>query len=141
MSIGDATKPSHDPEASQHSRPGTGKTTMKRYLLSLYQPDGAPPPPHVLGPIMRDIGALIDEARAAGAWVFNGGLAAPGSSTVVRFRDGEVLVTDGPFAEAKEHIGGFVIVRAPDLDAALEWARRLTRASTLPVEVRPFHDP
>jgi hypothetical protein len=57
---------------------------------------------------------------------------------VVRLRDGDVLTTDSPFAEGKEHIGGFTIIRAPDLDAALEWGRRLTRATTLPVEVRPF---
>jgi hypothetical protein len=59
---------------------------------------------------------------------------------VVRDRDGEVLITDGPFAEGKEHIGGFTIVSAPDLDAALEWGRRLARATTLPIEVRPFQD-
>jgi hypothetical protein len=114
---------------------------MKQYLLSLYHPDGDPPPPEVLGPIMRDIGALIDEAKAAGAWIFNGGLARPGSSTVVRSKDGGILMTDGPFAEAKEHIGGFMILRAPDLDAALDWAKKLARASTLPVEIRPFNGP
>jgi hypothetical protein len=88
---------------------------------------------------MKDVGAMIAETKAAGAWVFNGGLSAPSSSTVVRVREGNALVTDGPFAEAKEHIGGFLVVRAPDLDAALEWAKKLSRATTLPIEVRPFH--
>jgi hypothetical protein len=111
---------------------------MKLYLLSLYQPGGGTPEPEVLEPIMRDLAALNDEMRAAGAWVFAGGLHDPSTATVVRPRDEEFVVTDGPFAEGKEFLGGFTIVRAPDLDAALEWGRRLARASTLPVEVRPF---
>jgi hypothetical protein len=112
---------------------------MKRYLLSMYQPDAAPPPPEVLDPIMRDLGALEQEMKAAGAWVFSGALHAPGSSTVVRLQDGEVLTTDGPYAEGKEYIGGFTIIRAPDLDAALDWARKYARAvALLPIEVRPF---
>jgi len=111
---------------------------MKQYLLSVYQPDGDPPPPEALEQVGRDLDALNQELKAAGAWVFAGGLHAPSTATVVRFRDGDVLTTDGPFAEGKEHIGGFTIIKAPDLDAALEWGRRLTRATTLPVEVRPF---
>ena len=75
--------------------------------------------------------------RAAGAWVFSGGLHAPSTATVLRVKDGDVLTTDGPFVEGKEYLGGFTIVRAADLDAALEWGRRLTRATTLPIEVRP----
>jgi hypothetical protein len=112
---------------------------MKRYLLSLYQPEGDPPP-EVLEPIMRDLTALNQELRDAGAWVFAGGLHPPSTATVLRATDGEVLMTDGPFAEAKEQIGGFTIIEAPDLDAALEWGRKLTLATTLPVEVRPFQD-
>ena len=111
---------------------------MKQYLLSLYQPDGDPPAPEALEPIMRDLDALNQELKAAGAWVFAGGLHSPGSATVVRVKDDDVLITDGPFAEAKEHIGGFTVIKAPDLDAALEWGRKLARATTLPVEVRPF---
>ncbi len=111
---------------------------MKQYLLSVYQPDGPPPPPEVLERINRDLDALNQELKAAGAWVFAGGLHPPSTATVVRDRDGQVVITDGPFAEGKEHIGGFTIVKAPDLDAALAWARRLTRATTLPIEVRPF---
>ncbi len=111
---------------------------MKQYLLSVYQPDGPPPPPEVLERIGRDLDALNQEMKGAGAWVFSGGLHAPSTATVVRLKDGEVLVTDGPFAEGKEHIGGFTILKAPDLDAALAWAARLARATTLPIEVRPF---
>ena len=113
---------------------------MKQYLLSIYQPGGEAPPPEVLAKVMRDVNALIEETKAAGAWVFSGGLHAPSSATVLRLQDGEVLTTDGPFAEAKEHIGGFVIVKAPDLDAALEWGRKLARVITLPIEIRPFQD-
>jgi len=111
---------------------------MKDYLLSIYQPDGPPPPPAALDRIMRDVADLNAEMKAAGAWVFSGGLFPPSTATVVRVRAGDVLVTDGPYAEGKEHLGGFVIVRAPDLDAALEWGRKTARATTLPIEVRPF---
>jgi len=113
-------------------------TEMKHYMLSIYQPDGDPPPPEVLEPIMRDIDAVNDAMKAAGNWVFTGGLHPPDTATVVRAGDGDVLVTDGPFAEGKEHIGGFWIIRAPDLDAALGWARKATVACRLPVEVRPM---
>jgi hypothetical protein len=111
---------------------------MKQYLLSIYQPDGDPPPPAVLAKVMRDIDALTQELKAAGAWVFAGGLHPPSTATVVRLLDGDVLLTDGPFAEGKEHIGGFIVVKAPDLDAALEWGRELSLATRLPIEVRPF---
>jgi hypothetical protein len=113
---------------------------MKRYLLSIYQPDGAPPPPEVLDPIMRDAAALRAEMRAAGVWVFGAGLHPPDSATVVRARGGEVLTTDGPYLEGKEHIGGFNVIRAPDLDAALAWGRKLAEVLTLPIEVRPMAD-
>jgi hypothetical protein len=111
---------------------------MKQYLLSIYQPDGDPPAPEVLDRVMRDIDALVKEIKASGAWVFNGGLHSPGTATVVRQRDGEILTTDGPYTEGKEHIGGLLIVKAPDLDAALEWGRQATQAIGLPIEVRPF---
>jgi hypothetical protein len=111
---------------------------MKQYLLSIYQPDGPTPPPEVLEKVMRDIGALIEEMKAAGVWVFNGGLHPPSTATVVRPGERDLLITDGPYIEGKEHIGGFLIVKAPDLDAALEWARRTTQAVPLPIEVRPF---
>ncbi len=111
---------------------------MKQYLLSVYQPDGPRPAPEVLDKVMRDLDALNQELKAAGAWVFAGGLHPPSTATVLRPREGDVLTTDGPFVEGKEHIGGFTIIKAPDLDAALEWGRKLAQATTLPVEVRPF---
>jgi len=113
---------------------------MKQYLLSVYQPDGPAPPPEVLEKVMRDVDALIKEVKAAGAWVFNGGLHPSSTATVLRLQNGDVLTTDGPFAEGKEHVSGFVIIKAPDLDSALEWARKATRATTLPIEVRPFQE-
>jgi hypothetical protein len=113
---------------------------MKLYLLSVYQPDGAPPAPEVLGPIMRKVHALQDELKAAGVWVFSGGLHEASTATVVRVKDGDVVTTDGPYIEGKEHIGGFTVIKAPDLDAALEWARKSAQAITLPIEVRPFMD-
>ncbi|WP_329061724.1 YciI family protein [Amycolatopsis sp. NBC_01480] len=111
---------------------------MKQYLLSVYQPDGPVPDAEVLTEISGQLDALNAELKAAGAWVFSGGLHAPDSATVVRAKEGDVLMTDGPFAEGKEHLGGFTIVAAPDLDAALGWAGRLAAITTLPVEVRPF---
>jgi hypothetical protein len=89
---------------------------------------------------MNDLAAVNDEIKAAGAWVFAGGLHSPSTATVVRVKDGDVLMIDGPYVEGKEHIGGFTIIRAPDLDVALEWARRLAEITTLPIEVRPFQD-
>ncbi|ONI91169.1 hypothetical protein ALI144C_01560 [Actinosynnema sp. ALI-1.44] len=112
---------------------------MQQYLLSIYQPDGDPPPPEVLDPIMRNLDELNKEIRQAGAWVFSGGLHPPGAATVVHHKDGDVLVTDGPYIEGKEHIGGFTVIQAPDLDAALTWGRKLTEVIGLPIEVRPMH--
>jgi hypothetical protein len=113
---------------------------MKQYLLSIYQPDGDPPPPEVLDPIMRDLAELNRDMRAAGVWVFTAGLHPPSTATVLSLGNGEVVMTDGPFTEGKEHIGGFTIIEVPDLDAALSWAGRMTRAITLPIEVRPLRD-
>jgi hypothetical protein len=112
---------------------------MTKYLLSIYQPDGPPPAPDVLEPILRELGDLNDEMQAAGVWVFAAGLHPPESATVVKARGDEVLVTDGPFTEGKEHLGGFTVIEVEDLDAALHWARRLARVlRNLSVEVRPF---
>ncbi len=112
---------------------------MKQYLLSVNEV-GTPPTPDELAAIMRDVNALGDEMKAAGAWVFGGGLHPVSAATVVRVEDGETLMTDGPFAEGREHFGGFTIVKAPDLDAALAWGAKLARATTLPIEVRPFRN-
>ena len=113
---------------------------MSRYMITIYQPDGDPPPPEVLEAVGRELHALNRDIKSAGAWVFTGGLHAPSTATVVRVRDRDVITTDGPYVEGKEHIGGFWIVDAPDLDAVLGWARRAARATTLPIEVRPFQD-
>ena len=111
---------------------------MPQYLLSVYQPDGPPPPPEVLDPIMKQVQAWRDELEAAGAWVFTGGLYPAETATVLRPQpDGGLITTDGPFAEGKEHIGGFTVIRAADLDEALSWGRKLTEITRLPVEVRP----
>ena len=111
---------------------------MKQYLLSIYQPDGDPPPPDVLDPIMAGLDRLNDEMRAAGAWVFAAGLHPASTATVVRDSGGETLLTDGPFAEGKEHLGGFTVINAADLDAALAWAGRMAKIiAPLAIEVRP----
>jgi hypothetical protein len=112
---------------------------MKQYLLSIYQPDGEPPPPAALEKIMRDVGAVIEDAKAAGAWVFNGGLEPPAAARVVRVRGGDAMVTDGPYIETKEFLGGFLVVKAADPAAAVSWAGKLAGAvSPLAIEVRAF---
>ena len=112
---------------------------MKHYLLSIcYPADGSQPPPDVLNKIRSDVMALQSEMQSAGVWVFSGGLHAPDSATVLRHQNGDLVLTDGPFIESKEQIGGISIVRVPDLDAALLWARKMARATTTPIEVRPF---
>jgi hypothetical protein len=114
---------------------------MPQYLLTVVEPTGGEPPaPEVLGAIMRDVDAVDRAMREAGVWVFAGGLFPPGSATTLRPKGDEVLITDGPFAEGREHVGGFSVIRAADLDEALDWGRRLARATTLPIEVRPFRD-
>jgi hypothetical protein len=113
---------------------------MTRYLINLYQPDGVIPPPEFLDKVMSDLGAVNDELRAAGQWVFSGALHQPSTATVVRTNGDDVLTTDGPYAEGSEHIGGFWIVDSPDLDAALGWAAKISGVTMLPTEVRPFHD-
>lgn len=111
----------------------------QQYLLSIYQPDGEVPPPEVLDPIMQSLQRLNEEMQAKGAWVFAVGLHPPSTATVLRAKDDDVLVTDGPFVEGKEHIGGFTIIRATDLDEALEWGRKLAAVlSPLSIEVRPI---
>jgi hypothetical protein len=111
---------------------------MTQYLLSVYQPDGAAPGPEILDKIVADLDVLNRELKDAGAWVFTAGLYPVESSTVVRDRDGDALITDGPYIEGKEHLGGFTIVEAADLDAALVWAGKMAGATTLPIEVRPI---
>src|SRR4051795_12647500 len=106
---------------------------MTQYLLTVVEPsEGEAPEPEALDRIMKDVGEVDQEMRDAGVWVFAGGLHEPGTATVLRSADGDVLTTDGPYVEGKEHVGGFTIIEAPDLDAALEWGGKLARATTLP---------
>jgi hypothetical protein len=112
---------------------------VKQYLLSIYQPDGPTPGPEVLDGVMKKLDTLNADLKAAGAWVFAGGLHPPSTATVLRAGDGDTLVTDGPFTEGKEHLGGFTILKATDLDDALTWGLRYARAAPgLTIEVRPF---
>jgi hypothetical protein len=111
---------------------------MTQYLLSVVEPTGDGTLPPALDQIMADVTEVDRQMHEAGVWVFAGGLHSPKTATVVRVREGEVLTTDGPYVEGKEHLGGFSIIEAPDLDAALDWGTRLARATRLPIEVRPF---
>jgi hypothetical protein len=111
---------------------------MTQYLLAFQQPDGPPPADLDMDAVMRDVNAIREDMQSAGVWVFSGGLHAPETATVIRKDGDEIITTDGPYAEGKEHIGGLTIVDVDDLDAALEWGRKLTGATRLPVEVRPF---
>ncbi|WAL67900.1 YciI family protein [Amycolatopsis cynarae] len=110
---------------------------MPKYLLSIYQPDGGRPDAETLARIAADLHRLNEELRESGSWVFTGALHPPDTATVVR---PEGMITDGPYLEGKEHIGGLYVVDAPDLDAALAWGRKAAAATTLPIELRPFQD-
>ena len=113
---------------------------MTRYALIVHQPDGPPPDDLDLDGVMRDVGALEQEMRDAGVWLFSGGLHDPSTATVVQLRQGELVMTDGPFTEGHEHIGGLTVIEVEDLDAALEWGRRSAQViKGLAIEVRPFH--
>ncbi len=114
---------------------------MKQYLLSVHMVEGQePPPPDEMQQAFKDVNALNNELQNAGAWVFAGGLHPPATATVVQIKDGDVLTTDGPFAETKEQLGGFWVITAENLDAALAWAAKATKACRGPVEVRPFQE-
>ena len=111
---------------------------MTKYLLSVIQPTEQTLSDDELAEIVADVQRVDQEMRDAGIWVFAGGLHDPSTSTVLRPQGDDVLTTDGPYAEGKEHLGGFTVIDVPDLDAALEWGKRTALASTLPIEVRPF---
>jgi hypothetical protein len=115
---------------------------MSQYLLSTYavedEAPGAPRTPEEMQAFMQRVVALEDEMEASGTFVFGGALHTPDAATVVRIGDGDLIMTDGPFVEAKEHIAGFYVINADDLDAALAWARRVVGAVNRPIEVRPF---
>ncbi len=114
---------------------------MAQYLLSVHSVEGEVGDPMTDEEMQRSwkqIQVLNEEMKASGAWVFAGRLTEADTATVVRMSGSEVLTTDGPFAESKEHLGGFYIIEAPDLDAALAWASKATAAVRQPIEVRPF---
>jgi hypothetical protein len=114
---------------------------MPRYLLSAHSVEGEPRPqmsPAEVERVTAQVGALEAEMNASGAFVLGGRLHAPDTATVIRMSGGEVITTDGPFVESKEHLGGFYVIDAADLDAALAWAGRVTALVGAPIEVRPF---
>jgi hypothetical protein len=115
---------------------------MTQYLLSTYAVEGevpgAPRTPEEMQAFMERVAALEAEMEASGTFVFSGALHGPDAATVVRVRDGDPVMTDGPFVEAKEHIAGFYIINADDLDAALAWAGKVADATNHPIEVSPF---
>ena len=114
---------------------------MTQYVISVHMVEGEPlPPEEEMQQAYEDVDAFNEELKAQGAWVFAGGLHPADTATVVRVKDGEVLTTDGPFAETKEQLGGFWVIEAPDLDTALALAAKATAACKAPVEVRPFQD-
>jgi hypothetical protein len=114
---------------------------MKQYLLSVHMVEGAPVPSGEQAQRMyKQVDAFNAELKSSGAWVFAGGLHPPATATVVRAQGGKVVTTDGPFAETKEQLGGFWVIQAEDLDAALAWAAKGSQACIGPVEVRPFQE-
>lgn len=115
---------------------------MPQYMLSVHHSPSAPPPSEQdMQKAFEQVDRVNAEMQETGTWVFGGGLHSPEIATVVDSRDTDnVVITDGPFAETKEHLGGFWVISAPDLDAALEWATKASAACMGPVEVRPFQD-
>ncbi|HTU51940.1 MAG TPA: YciI family protein [Acidobacteriaceae bacterium] len=111
---------------------------MTQYLVAIHHPDNYDPSTEGEA-MMRDIDVLNEEMQAAGARVFAGGLSASSSAKSLRRQpEGEVVITDGPYLEAKEHVGGFWILEAADMDEALKWGRKAVIACRAPVEVRAF---
>ena len=114
---------------------------MAQYLLSVHMTEAdEKPSPEVMEKAYRDVDVFNKELMASGAWVFAGGLHPASTATVVDGTGPEVVTTDGPFVESKEHLAGFWVVKADNLDAALDLARRGSKACGGPVEVRPFQD-
>ena len=114
---------------------------MKQYLLAVHGVEGEPmPPADEMQRAFAQVDRLNNDLQKAGVWVFAGGLLPPASATVVRVQNGATTMTDGPFAETKEQLGGFWVLRCADLDEALGWAAKCSEACMRPVEVRPFED-
>lgn len=112
---------------------------MPRYILSIIQPDGPTPSAEFLEPILKDLAEVNADMTAAGVRVMAVGLAPANEAFVVRGGRGTLAITDGPFAESKEHFGGFTIVEVDDVEQAKHWAGRLASAITLPIEVRELY--
>src|SRR5438270_6088305 len=116
---------------------------MARYMLSAHSVDGErhePMSEETVRQVVTQVRNLEGEMRSTGAWVLGGRLHEPDTATVVRVSNGEVLTTDGPFVESKEHLGGFYIIEANDLDSAVSWAAKVTQIVGAPIEVRPLWD-
>lgn len=115
---------------------------MSQYLLSTFTVEdevpGAPATPEEMQAFMQRVIDLEAEMDASGTFVFGGALHGVDAATVLEPGDGDVIMTDGPFAESKEHIAGFYIINADDLDEALKWAEKTVDALSHPIEVRPF---
>jgi hypothetical protein len=120
----------HEPKESIH---------MPQYMLSVHMVEGeVAPSEEEMQQAYKDVDVVNAKMQKDGVWVFAGGLEAPTTATTVKVSDGDTLITDGPFAEGKEQLGGFWVITAPDLDAALEWATQASAACRGAVEVRPF---
>jgi len=116
---------------------------MTQYLLSAHSVEGEVRDPMTVEQMQqsyKQVSTLEAEMKSKGAWVFSARLHEPETATVVRVVNGELLTTDGPFVEAKEHLGGFSLIDAEDLDAALGWAAKVTRCIGSPIEVWPLAD-
>ena len=112
---------------------------MKQYLLSVHHDGDFPQPePEVLQQMFAAVEEFNTELQASGNWVFAGGLHPKESATTIRYKEGSTLVTDGPWSETKEQLGGFWVIQAEDLDEALTIAERGASACRGDVEVRPF---
>jgi hypothetical protein len=117
------------------------EVTMAHYLLSVHSVEGEvrePMTDEEMAQSHKQLAVLEQQMKSAGAWVVSGRLHEPDTATVVRSSGGDVVTTDGPFVESKEHLGGFYIIQAEDLDGAIAWASRVTAAIRVPIEVRPF---
>ncbi len=113
---------------------------MTQYVMSVIHAEDRELSPAETQKVQHDVDVVNEQLRSSGAWVFAGGLHPPSTATTLRIKDGDVVTTDGPFAEGAEQVGGFWVIEAADLDAALEWGRKATRACAATIEVRPFHD-
>ncbi len=113
---------------------------MKQYLLAVQLDESTPETDEERTAQMTRTGQVTDEMKAAGSWVFVGGLVPSHATTVVRPAGGATTMTDGPFAETKEQLGGFWVIQVDDLDQALAWAEKCALACGRPIEVRPFDD-